>query len=43
MDRHARTRQATAEETMIEFLRNTTIVMMGLVVIGAGVLVAFYG
>lgn len=29
--------------TMVEFLRNATIVMMGLVVMGAGVVVVFYG
>jgi hypothetical protein len=28
---------------MAEFLRSTTIVLMGLTVIGAGVFVAFYG
>jgi len=28
---------------MIEFLRNATLVVMGITVIGAGVLVVFYG
>lgn len=32
-----------ADQAMIEFLRNATIVVMGLTVIGAGVFVVFYG
>jgi hypothetical protein len=31
------------ETAMIEFLRSATIVLMGLTVIGAGVVVVFYG
>lgn len=43
MGHRTRARQRPAGETMVEFLRNATIVMMGLVVIGAGVVVVFYG
>jgi hypothetical protein len=31
------------ETKMMEFLRSATIVLMGLTVIGAGVIVVFYG
>jgi hypothetical protein len=31
------------EKAMFEFLRSATIVLMGLTVIGAGVIVVFYG
>jgi hypothetical protein len=31
------------EKTMSEFLRSATLVLMGLTVIGAGVIVVFYG
>jgi hypothetical protein len=31
------------EQTMFEFLRSATIIFMGLTVIGAGVIVVFYG
>jgi hypothetical protein len=31
------------ETAMFEFLRSATIVLMGLTVIGAGVIVVFYG
>lgn len=40
---HHRARPRTATENMVEFLTNATIVLMGLVVIAAGVIVAFYG
>lgn len=31
------------EKPMVEFMRSATIVLMGLVVLGAGVVVVFYG
>ena len=31
------------EKDMLEFMRSATIVLMGLTVIGAGVVVVFYG
>jgi hypothetical protein len=36
-------RAGLAEKVMSEFLRSATIVLMGLTVIGAGVVVVFYG
>ncbi len=36
-------RHGSAGETMIDFLRSATIVLMGVVVIGAGVVVVVYG
>jgi hypothetical protein len=43
MDHRPSRRNSTAGETMIEFLRSATIVLMGAVVIGAGVIVVVYG
>lgn len=40
---HRARRPRTATENVAEFLTNTAIVLMGLVVIAAGVFVAFFG